>query len=169
MNPTHIITALEQNKEVFRHLLMNIEESEYHWRPAPGKWNLLEIVCHLHDEEIDDFRTRVKLVLETPEKPLPPFNPEAWVTERRYSEKQYTTMLEAFITEREKSINWLRSLENPQWGNVNEHPDAGPRSAQLFLENWLGHDLLHMRQIIGVKFQYAEHLSENGLSYAGKW
>ncbi|MEM6429633.1 MAG: hypothetical protein AAF708_10365 [Deinococcota bacterium] len=41
-------------------------------------------------------------------------------------------------------------------------------SAQFFLENWLAHDYLHMRQVVKLKYDY---LTADGVNliYAGTW
>jgi len=53
------LRSFESNREVFRTLLENLSETEYRWREAADKWNILEIVCHLYDEEQEDFRKRL--------------------------------------------------------------------------------------------------------------
>lgn len=170
MNTTYIIEQLENNTATFRHLLEAIPKEEYLWKPQPEKWCLLEVVCHLYDEEREDFRTRVKQVLENPELPLKPIDPEGWVSSRKYIEQDYDEKLNAFLTERELSVDWLRSLNNPKWDNAHNHPKFGPHTAALFFTNWLAHDYLHIRQIIGLKHAYLKEMSQQqDLNYAGKW
>ena len=48
-----IIQSLENNIAVFNSILSGASEKLQVWRAAPEKWNLLEIVCHLYDEECD--------------------------------------------------------------------------------------------------------------------
>jgi len=43
------------------------------WKPAPGKWSILEVVNHLYDEEREDFRQRLELVLKDPALAWPPW------------------------------------------------------------------------------------------------
>ena len=69
MNSTIIISQLESNIDVFQDLFENIPEGLTLWRNGPEKWNLLEIICHLYDEERDDFGLRLKHVLENPLQP----------------------------------------------------------------------------------------------------
>ena len=59
------------------------------WRPAPGKWSTLEVVAHLVDEEIEDFRGRLASTLKDPATPWPKIDPLVWVTERRYQEQPF--------------------------------------------------------------------------------
>jgi len=166
---TSIIQSLERNKKVFKELLNEVPSEEYLWRQSTDKWALLEIVCHIRDEEVEDFRTRVKYVLEDPELTLPSIDPVGWVLDRKYIEQDYNTVLNSFIDERERSINWLKSLQDPKWDNSYLHPKLGPMSAKLFLSNWLAHDLLHIRQIMKLRFDYLKHISSEDLSYAGTW
>ena len=163
---TSIIQSLERNQEVFTELLIGIPPKEHLWSQEPGKWTLLEILCHLRDEEVEDFRTRVKYVLKDPTLTLPSIDPVAWVHERKYIDQDYNSVLDSFIDERERSIKWLRSLEDPQWDNSYMHPKLGPMSAKLFLSNWLAHDLLHFNQWNRMAYRYYRHLGMN-LNYAG--
>ena len=165
----NIIEELEINGTVFKQLLSQLTDNEYLWREHDGKWNLLEVVCHLYDEERDDFRTRLKLVLDDPEKPFPPIDPVGWVTERNYLEQDFSTMLDKFLVERNKSIAWLKSLNNPPFDNAFMHPKLGPMSGRFIFANWLAHDYLHIRQILRIKYNYLQFTSGQNLSYAGEW
>ena len=169
MDPDHIINNLERNRAVFNELLQGLSEGETKWKPAHDKWSLLEIVCHLYDEEREDFRARLDHVLISPSEPLPPIDPVGWVSSRKYSERNYTEMLTLFLEEREQSVKWLRSLDSPKWDNAYDHPKFGKMSAELFLVNWLAHDLLHIRQILSVKHKYLSQLTKETLQYAGDW
>lgn len=169
MNADQIIGRLADNTAVFKALLTPVPESQYRWKPAPDKWCLLEVLCHLYDEEREDFRTRVRYVLETPEEQLPAIDPVGWVAQRKYLQQDYAEKLEAFFTERETSLGWLRSLQDPAWDNINIHPQGGERSAFFFLNNWLAHDYLHIRQINRLKYEYFAAHTDVSLAYAGNW
>lgn len=169
MDYNKVNQELIRNKFVFKELLSGLSEEEYLWKQNPDKWCLLEIICHLYDEEREDFRTRTKQVLESPEIPLPKIDPVGWVKERNYLHQNFSQKLNAFLSEREQSIKWLDSLENPNWGNTHNHPKLGKMTAKLFLSNWLAHDYLHIRQITRLKFDYLKFKSGGDLSYAGNW
>ena len=166
---TKLIADLDRNGEVFRTMLDGIGESEVKWKPEAGKWSLLEIVCHLHDEEREDFRARVRHALETPSNELPPIDPEGWVTSRKYAEQDYGASLDRLIEERAHSIKWLRSLVDPDWKSAYMHPRYGAMSAEFFLANWVAHDILHIRQIIRTRYHYLAASTGQNLLYAGEW
>ncbi|MBS0000143.1 MAG: DinB family protein [Cyclobacteriaceae bacterium] len=169
MDPEYIIDQLEENQKSFKALLGNVSMDLINWKPGPEKWSLLEIVCHLYDEERDDFRTRVKSVLEHPRKQFPKFDTHRWVIDHEYSKQDYYHKLLSFLAEREESVNWLRSLEVPNWQNVHVHPTLGKMSAELLLNNWLAHDYHHIRQINNNKYLFLKEHVKTSLRYAGEW
>jgi hypothetical protein len=169
MKTDDIILHLENNRRVFQSLLADLEGEEYHFKPDPASWSILEILCHLVDEEKEDFRARVKNTLLTPEIQPPVLDPLGAVKARKYSKQVFAERLEAFLTERRISIKWLRSLQDPKWKNVYRHPTAGSLTAYDLLTNWLAHDYHHIRQINRRKYEYLRKKSKVNLAYAGDW
>ena len=169
MDTQNIIYQLEKNREVFKSMLRHISQDDAAWKPSENEWSLLEVLCHLFDEEREDFRARVKHTLESPELPIPGNNPVGWVTERDYQGQDYAIKLEDFLDERRISIEWLRNLKDPNWSQAYQHPKWGPLSASLFLSNWLAHDYIHIRQINRIKYQLFEKKTAENLDYAGNW
>ncbi|GAA4269149.1 DinB family protein [Hyunsoonleella aestuarii] len=169
MTVQSIIAQLESNRSIFKNLLETKIEEELLWRPKPEKWCLLEIVAHLLDEEVEDFRSRTQHVLETPSEEMSPIDPEGWVLQRDYISKNYNKSLNSFLSERDKSITWLKGLQQAKWANTFKHSKFGDMSAKLFLTNWLAHDYLHIRQILRYQYLYLQEKSQIDLKYAGKW
>ena len=130
---------------------------------------MLEIACHLVDEEVEDFRLRVEYTLLKPGEKWPAIDPEGWVKSREYSTRDYKQTIEKFIYEREKSIQWLKDLENVNWDNKYTHPEFGSMSAKMILFNWLAHDFFHIRQINRYNFEYLDQKTSESLKYAGNW
>jgi hypothetical protein len=169
MDYNKIINELSRNKEVFKDLLLGIDKSEYLWKSMPDKWCLLEIICHLFDEEREDFRARIFHLLKNPELPLSQIDPNGWVQERVYIQQNYSEKLNDFLKERERSVKQLQTLTNPRWDNEYNHPIFGKMTPKMILSNWLAHDYLHLRQILKLKFEYLKSISDETLNYAGEW
>jgi hypothetical protein len=163
------IQAFSANQNIFKDLFLCLNEEQIRWKQNEEKWCPLEIVCHLYDEETEDFRVRIKHVFKTPEKAPPPISPKKWVTERAYMQQDFQLKLENFLKERTQSIDWLKTLENPPWDNTYHHKSFGPMSASYFLSNWLAHDYLHIKQLLRLQYDYLHFISSNSLEYAGKW
>ncbi len=169
MNYVAIAIELQRNRGVFLNLLSGLHPEEYQWKHKPEDWNILEILCHLYDEERDDFRKRLRHVMDFPDIDMDPIDPTAWVLEKDYSGQDFNRMLAAFLNERDLSVNWLGTLKSPRWNNVHHHPKLGPVTAKMFFVNWLAHDYLHIRQILRRKHEYLKSVSGESLNYAGEW
>ena len=169
MKDKYILLELEKNIQTFKALLNDVPGELILWKQSNEKWCLLEIVCHLYDEEREDFRARVKHLLSNPFDPLPPIDPQGWVKERDYISRNYNEMVVKFLDERRQSVQWLGSLQNPEWRNNYDHPHLGKVNAEMFFINWLAHDYLHFRQITKLKYDYLKHSTSQELNYAGNW
>lgn len=169
MNPSLIIKKLAVNQGVFKHLFTSLSKAEILWRPYPAHWCLLEILCHLHDNEHEDFRVRVQSVLENPTTPFNSIEPSLWIKERNYIQQNFEEKLTEFLQKRSESIKWLKSLKQPTWENIYHHETYGPLTARNLLVNWLAHDNLHIRQITRIKYLYLKECSGEDLGYAGVW
>ena len=169
MNQQYLIQELRRNQEIYQAQLAGVSEAETTWRPQPEKWCLLEIICHLYDEEREDFRYRVGHVLEHPEKPMPSIDPVGWVSSRKYMEQDFTQKLTDFLAERTASVEWLQNLNAPAWENAYQHQHFGAMSGNYFLANWVQHDYIHIRQILRLRQAYLQELSGVNLKYAGNW
>lgn len=169
MDLKYAISKLEQNKNVIFHLLNGTTKAEHTWKQSKDKWNLLTIICHLYDEEKEDFRVRLKNVIETPDKMPPSFDPIAWIKGRKYKDQIFDDKLALFLMEREKSLTYLRGLKKPNLSQGYHYKDYGFADGKFFLTNWLAHDYLHIKQITRLKYDYAAHLSKTKIDYAGTW
>lgn len=169
MNQEILLSLLEANKGRLQSLLSGIPREEAHYKPGPEVWSLLEVINHLYDEEKEDFRPRLEIVLENPKQPFSPIHPEAWVQERKYQQRDFQKSLDHFLKEREKSLDWLMSLQSPNWDSM-YHTDTFSLRAGDLLASWVAHDQLHMRQIIELQRAWSLEASKPyNVDYAGQW
>ena len=168
MNHLKIIEHLRVNRDVFKNLFQTVSDEQARWKPGMDRWSMLEVINHLYDEEREDFRKRLELVLNNPDDSWPPIDPEGWVVQRSYNDRDLEQSLQNFFDEREKSLRWLNTLESPNWQATHCHPQMGPMSAELILANWLAHDMFHIRQTIDLHFNYLSKAVEPvSLNYSG--
>lgn len=146
-----------------------ISDEQARWRPDPDSWSILEVVNHLLDEEREDFRVMLDLALHRPDEPRPRIDPQAWVTERKYNERDPGESLQGFLAAREESLAWLRELSSPDWEAVYQAPWGPIRAGDVFAA-WVAHDLLHIRQLVELHWAYTtRQLQPYRVEYAGEW
>jgi hypothetical protein len=143
---------------------------EARWKPDPASWSLLEVACHLLDEEREDFRLRLDLALHNPAVEWPPIHPDSWVTARGYNQRDLGETLAAWRSERQRSLGWLRGLDEPDLGVSRRHPDGFQIRAGDLLAAWVAHDVLHLRQLAELRYALTTRLAEPfSVEYAGDW
>lgn len=165
-----LIDRLERTPDALRALTAMVHHADAAWRPDEKCWSVLEIVCHLVDEETDDFRARLKSTLEDPAREWAPIDPAGWASQRGYAEHDLSERLDRFERERAASVAWLRSLGDPDWSAERRHPEFGSVRAGDLLAAWAAHDALHLRQISKRLHQLAERdAGPFTTGYAGAW
>lgn len=151
-------------------LLGGMREEDARWKPPSGNWSILEIVCHLADEEAEDFRPRVESTLRDPGEAWKRIDPERAAAERRYNERKLGDSLHRFAAERTASVAWLRSLRNPDWTTTYAHAQFGPLRAGDLMAAWAAHDALHLRQIAKRMYELTKRDAFGfEVGYAGEW
>jgi hypothetical protein len=170
-DPARLIDRMEAFAAAPRTVIGHASTAEARRKPASGAWSILEIVCHLVDEEVEDFRARLRSTIETPSAPWPPIDPEGIAKSRRYNDRELAPMLDAFERERRASIAWLRSLPaDAPWTMTYTHPKVGPLHAGMLLASWAAHDQLHLRQLAKRLYELcAENAGPYPIDYAGAW
>lgn len=169
MNRYQFLAQMAANAETIRRLVMGVSEEQARWKPDENSWSMLEVINHLYDEERSDFRVRLNHILHMPDQEPPAIDPQGWVTERAYNERELAPSLTLFLQERENSLTWLRELEAPDWEATYTAPWGTVRAGDMFAA-WVAHDLLHIRQLVELQYVWTkQQLEPYSMDYAGEW
>ncbi len=169
MDFDYCLQQMASNAVRIRALVDGVNEQQARWKPDPQSWSILEVVCHLLDEERKDFRVRLDFTLRNPGGTWPRIDPEGWVTEHNYNEQDLALSLQEFLAEREASLAWLETLVDPDWDTTYD-ADWGSITAGDLFAAWVAHDLLHMRQLVALHWLYTEkQVDPYSPHYAGEW
>lgn len=155
--------------EIIRALLAGISQEEAQVKPTPEAWSILEVTCHLHDEEREDFRARLQNILSGQNDEFQVINPQGWIKERKYNEQNFDEMQKKFFAERVKSLEWLQGLANADW-EITHTDKYGSVTAGEMFSAWVAHDNLHTRQLVELRRTHIERITQPyPLEYAGEW
>jgi hypothetical protein len=169
MEITQCEQQLKQNARRLAALVQDVDERQARWRPDPASWSILEVACHLLEEEQKDFRVRLDITLHRPDEKWPAIDPQGWVTAHAYNEQDLEATLAQFRAERQASLTWLAGLQGADWAASYDAP-WGPIRAGDLLVAWAAHDLLHMRQLVELLWAYQESgVAPYNTRYAGDW
>lgn len=164
-----LFQELENSTEMIRALLAGITQAEAQVRPNEESWSILEVICHLHDIEREDFREHVDFILHRQDEEWHQIDPQAWIAERKYNQQDFTEMQAQFLAERQKSLDWLMELSSADW-EIIYTSEYGSTTAGEMLACWIAHDNLHIRQLVELRRLKIENMTRPyNLEYAGEW
>ena len=160
---------LQNSTEMIRALLSGITQEEARIKPNPQSWSILEVVCHLYDEECEDFREHLDWILHRQQEEWHHIDPQGWVIERKYNEQAFGEMQKKFFAERTRSLEWLQGLSEANW-ETSHTSQFGTMKAGDMLASWVAHDNLHIRQLVERRRSKIENLIKPySIEYAGDW
>jgi hypothetical protein len=169
MNVDILFQELRNSTEMIRSLLAGITQEEAQIKPDEGSWSVLEVVCHLCDEEREDFREHLDFILHRQAEEWHVIDPQSWVTERKYNQQPFAEMRNRFFAERDKSLDWLKGLSSTDWETTYTSQFGSMRAGDM-LASWVAHDNLHIRQLVELRRSRIESITQPyEIEYAGDW
>jgi hypothetical protein len=161
------VQLLKQHSQAIAQLVSDVDIEQARWKPDVDSWSILEAVCHLADEEREDFRARLKHILDGTQ--APEIDPGSWITERGYNQREIVTAMHDYLSERQASLEWLRTLTDTDWSTAFTTPQFSIRAEDI-LAAWVAHDLLHLRQLTELRYLYLQQQAQPySVDYAGEW
>ncbi|HEV2615095.1 MAG TPA: DinB family protein [Candidatus Acidoferrales bacterium] len=112
--------------------------------PAPGKWSVREIICHLADCEIV-FAYRLRQAVAEDHHVIQPFDQDKWA--KVYSAYDAPSALAVFSSLRHWNIAFIGALKPDAYTKILTHPERGEMPFRELVETMAGHDINHLRQI----------------------
>jgi hypothetical protein len=115
-------------------------------RPAPGKWSIHEIICHLADTEVANA-WRYRKVLAEDEVGLTAWDQDRWAAGNQYRRQDLRLALEQFRSLRVRNLALLRVVGRKRWARAAAHATLGVLSAAQMVVHLAHHDAKHVEQI----------------------
>jgi hypothetical protein len=141
MDPLEVTRATPARLE---NLLNSAVPAKLTLSPAPGKWSVHDILCHLADcEVVFAFRLRQALALDY--HVIQPFDQDHWAA--TYGAYDAETALAAFSAVRQWNLAFIKGLKPADFDKPLNHPERGDMTLQVVVETMAGHDLNHLRQV----------------------
>jgi len=159
MNPyaAHIgdrnpVEAIAQSSGTLAQLLASVGPERANVSPAPGKWSVRDILCHLADAEVV-FAFRLRQALAEDHHVIQPFDQDQWA--KPYGIYDAQAALATFSTVRAWNLALIRSVDPVTLEKRLTHPERGEMSFQTVIETMAGHDQNHILQIEKISSQAA--------------
>jgi hypothetical protein len=118
------------------------------WHPAAGEWCVKEVLGHLIETERRGFAGRIRIILARQDPQLEGWDQNAVVAARRDCERDVSALLGELATMRQDSVRLVKGLRDADLARGGHHPVVGDLRVGDLLNEWIHHDLNHVRQIL---------------------
>jgi len=133
--------------------------TELDFKPAPDKWCVRQIVCHLADSEVVGvMRIRQMAAEENPT--LQGFNGELWADHLDYQRRKISQALETFRKMRTENYELLKVLPEDAFARTGTHTESGPLTLLDLVKSNAEHVEEHVQQIQRTRAAYREHRAQ---------
>ena len=142
-----LIGQLQQTPVTLRTMTTSLSEDALDFRPTLQDWSSREILAHLVDDEMFVMRTRLERIVKEDEPHLAPHDEQHWYATRNTARDALGELLDDFALQRAASMNIITLLRASDWQRMGFQPEYGRFTAAAWLERWVEHDHVHLKQI----------------------
>ena len=140
------LKALAETPEKLLALARSLTRAELLKRPAPGKWSIQEIACHLADAEIANA-WRYRKVFAEDEFRITTYDQDCWAAAHQYRRQDLRLVLEQFRALRARNVALMKLVGRKVWSRTAMHPTLGTLSAGQIIVHQVHHSANHLAQI----------------------
>jgi hypothetical protein len=115
-------------------------------RPAPGKWSVGEILCHLSEVEML-WGYRLRAVCERSGVTLVGMDQDEWARNSRYRRIDPRRALETFAALRRANVEFIDGIPRKALTRWGAHSQFGRLTLAKMIALMAGHDLNHTHQV----------------------
>lgn len=146
------LSIVQSTPERLKAALAGVPKKLLAWRPAPGKWSIHEIVCHMRDAERYGYLLRYTKILGEDNPTFPDVDGDKLALERQYDRLNLREVLRDWRGARKEVLAVLKKLKPERWRLIGTHETAGPMSLETILQRQaVGNDEAHLGQIENIK------------------
>lgn len=138
-----LFALLEQQAAETAALLLRVSEERSHFRYAPGKWSIREVMGHINDAE-RVFGYRALRFARGDATALPPFDENAWAAASNAEDRPLAQHVAEFLALRGATTAMFRGFK-PEWFARTGTASGHTVSVGALLYVTVGHEKHHVR------------------------
>ena len=150
------VALLEKTPRLLETMLCDLPGELLHWKPAPERWSISEVLAHLAALE-QVYAERALRIMAEESPALARYDLEGAKTRGEYSRGSAGENLALFTRTRRSTLALLVGLPASAGARTGVHSELGTITLSEMLNEWANHDLGHLRQIAELYRAHAFH------------
>lgn len=150
------ISLLEKTPRLLETLLGDLPWELLHWKPAPDRWSISEVLAHLAALEQVYVERALRMVAEG-SPALAKYDQGDTAARGEYSRGSAGENLAQFTETRRSTLALLAGLPRSAGARTGMHSELGTITLAQMLNEWANHDLGHLRQMAELYRAHAFH------------
>jgi len=144
-----LLSILKENLEATIVLFDGLSEEDGHFRYAPGKWSIKEVLGHMTDSE-RIMSYRLLRIGRGDQTPLAGFDENDYIGGSQFDQLPNKLILEDFAATRNATITLIQNMAEDAWGRkgIANETETTPRAIAYIIA---GH-AIHHRKIISERY-----------------
>lgn len=134
----------------------DLPESKVRLLAEPGRWSVLQVVCHLSDFELV-YADRIKRILAEERPTMFGGDPDQFAAKLAYDERDLQEELDVINSVRRQVTRLLRTLDSAAFERVGIHSNDGPLTLAVLVKRIAGHIPHHAEFIRQKRFNLTGH------------
>lgn len=118
----------------------------WHYKPAPDKWSIQEIMIHIADSEVNSY-ARCRKIISEPGTRIYTYDQDKWSEKLKYNETNHEDALALFKYLRKLTVNLVKELPEEFWELSVDHDEYGAYTLERWLEIYEPHIPNHINQM----------------------
>jgi 1,2-phenylacetyl-CoA epoxidase catalytic subunit len=151
------IKSYGQAYDMLTEALKRFPKESWHYRPAPDRWTIHEIINHITDSEANSY-VRCRRFIAEPGEHLMAYDENQWAKILNYPSLSTDLALELFRWLRQASYELIQTIAEKVWKHEAYHPEIGT----MTLNDWLEIYERHVRDHIAQMEENYQHWNEHG-------
>jgi uncharacterized damage-inducible protein DinB len=145
------LDAAEESPRQIAAAVSGLPEKTLHYKPAPEKWCIHEILAHMADMEIL-YAYRIRQMLADKDPVIAPIDQDAWARNLGYMETSMPELLALYGLNRHANVRMLRRVKEAELEKSARHPELDRRvTVADYVQMMSKHGPNHLQQIEQLK------------------
>jgi hypothetical protein len=132
--------------ERFADFIKKIPSGAFHFKPAPEKWSIHEIIIHVTDSDVNSY-IRLRKALAENGAAVVAYDQDRWAVKLNYPEQSIEKAIQLLRLMREINFSLLKSLKEDDWQKTYLHPENGNVTVEEWLKTYTDHISGHIGQM----------------------